>query len=117
MVDIMREVWKGLLLDDSASPETDRVPTLKELERKILVKVKVAAVPKEPDAQQRGDNNALSRPPLQRSDSSTTSSSSDDGLPRPKHKKAKKAKMLEALCLLGVYTKSYHFSNFSQPGE
>lgn len=111
MVDIMKEVWTGLLVDEplrAIAPE-EKLPSPGELLRKILVKVKhVAPKPCE---------NAPSA--LQRATSSSSTSSSDDDAVYPSdgNKKGKKSKVLDALSRLGIYTRSYHFSSLSQPGE
>ncbi|KAI9874385.1 MAG: hypothetical protein M1830_009802 [Pleopsidium flavum] len=107
MVDIMKEVWSGLLVDQplsGAEPE-EKLPSPGELRRKILVKVKYVA-PKRSDAP----------PALQhvRSTSSSSVSEDDDVLPSGEKKK-KSGKMLDALSRLGIYTRSYHFSKLSQP--
>ena len=111
MVEIMRDVWQGVLLDEPTCSESEGQPSPDELRRKILVKVKAAS--KAP-ARTTNDTTGAERP-LDRDDSSSSSSSSssDDGVAKPK---SKKSKMLEALSALGVYTQAYHFSSFDQPG-
>ncbi|KAF1999407.1 PLC-like phosphodiesterase [Amniculicola lignicola CBS 123094] len=127
MVEIMTEYWKGMLvdlpLDPSQSAEEASLPTLKQLEKKILVKVKYtppkAAVPAAPTSQP----TTLQAPapaPLTKSknietmdDSASTSSSElPDGQKKPP---VPKAKITEALGRLGVYTKAFHFKSFDQP--
>ena len=110
MVDIMKKVWNGLLVDEplsAISPE-EKLPTPGELLRKILVKVKYVAPKPCEDA-----SSALQ---LATSNSST-SISEDDAVHPGDEKKKKKSKVLDGLCRLGVYTRSYHFSSLSQPGE
>ncbi len=112
MVEIMREVWAGMLLDDTCDDvEGDRLPSPQNLRRKILVKVRPAA------ATTTVKDDASSPSPTRRTESNTSQSSSDESNLQPDGKKVKKSKILEALGQLGVYTKSYHFSNFDQPGE
>lgn len=110
MVEIMEEVWAGLLVSQplSAYAPDQKLPSPGELRRKILVKVKyVAPTPA-------GDGaSALQRA---RSTSSTSVSEDDISLARSDQKKKKSTKILEALSRLGVYTRSYHFSSLSQPG-
>ncbi len=111
MVDIMKEVWSGLLVDEplSAAEPEEKLPSPGELRRKILVKVKYVAPKPSDDAP----------PVLQhvRSTSSTSVSEDDAVLPSGENKKRKKSsKMLDALSRLGIYTRSYHFSSLSQPG-
>ena len=110
MVEIMREVWQGVLLDEPTCSESERQPSPDELRRKILVKVKAAS-----KAPARTTNDAAGAERSYDPDdtSSSSSSSSDGGVARPK---SKKSKMLEALSALGVYTQAYHFSSFDQPG-
>lgn len=109
MVEIMREVWQGVLLDEPTCSESERQPSPDELRRKILVKVKAAS-----KAPARTTNDAAGAERSYDPDdtSSSSSSSSDGGVARPK---SKKSKMLEALSALGVYTQAYHFSSFDQP--
>lgn len=111
MVDIMKNVWSGLLVDEALSaiaPE-ERLPSPGELLRKILVKVKYVA----PEPCEDG------RPALQHVGSSSSTSVSEDDAVHPigEGKNRTNIKVLDALSRLGVYTRSYHFSNLSQPGE
>ena len=109
MVDIMKEVWRDLLVDEPLSaiaPEKE-LPSPGQLLRKILVKVKYVA-PK-----QYGD----APPALQHVRSSSSTSVSEDDAVRLGDQKTKKSKVLDALSRLGIYTRSYHFSSLSQPGE
>lgn len=111
MVDIMKEVWSGLLVDEplSAIAPEEKLPSPGELLRKILVKVKyVAPKPCEDES-----------PALQlvRSSSSSSSLEHDAVRPSDETKKKKKSKVLDALSRLGIYTRSYHFAHLSQPGE
>jgi hypothetical protein len=124
MVEIMTDYWKGMLvdlpLDPDVSSEEVALPTLAELKRKILVKVKRAhkthgdAEPKPttlqaPATETRRSNSATS--------ATSTSTSSSDELPdAAKKPPAPKPKITEALAKLGVYTGGYHFKSFDQPG-
>ncbi|KAI9809023.1 MAG: hypothetical protein M1825_002312 [Sarcosagium campestre] len=111
MVEIMKEAWRDLLVDDSKYVEHSVLPSPGSLKRKILVKVKRATASKEiaktteakPESKNTTRDRSLSR-----------SSDSGDDEPVVKDKK-KKSKVLEALGNLGIYTRSYHFSSFSQP--
>lgn len=112
MVEIMQEVWSGMLLDDPPSDEVpSRLPSPGELRNKILVKVKTSrqSMPSKPD-----DGPPV--PPKEQAKPSTSSSSSDEA-PERSRQKPKKTKISEALSRLAVYTKSYHFSSFSQRGK
>lgn len=109
MVDIMKDVWRGLLVDeplDAIAPE-EKLPSPGELLRKILVKVKYVA----PKAA--GEAPAA----LQLVRSSSSTSISEDDAVHPGGEKKKKSKVLDALSRLGIYTRSYHFSSLSQPGK
>ncbi len=108
MVEIMKEVWGDMLVDEpvnAAEPEV-KLPAPGELLGKILVKVKHATPQSSDDASAT----------LQTMSSNSSTSSSEIGV-SPEKKKSKSSKMLDALSRLGVYTKSYHFSNLSQPGK
>ena len=114
MVEIMQEIWAGLLVDrpGCGSPVDDvKLPTPGELRRKILVKVKNVSA-KRPD--QAADSLA---PDAQRTDSVSSQSSSETDASSIKAAQAKKPpKIIEGLSKLGVYTRSFHFSHFKQPG-
>ncbi|KAI9884678.1 MAG: hypothetical protein M1823_003528 [Watsoniomyces obsoletus] len=112
MVEIMREVWAGMLLDDTCKEiEGDGLPSPQNLRKKILVKVRPAAA----ITTVKEDTSSPARPPVRRIESNTSQSSSDESMSPPDGKKVKKSKILDALGKLGVYTRSYHFSNFDQP--
>ncbi|KAI2786614.1 hypothetical protein POX_g09002 [Penicillium oxalicum] len=100
MVDIMREAWKGLLVDDTdSSPE--QLPKLEDLKKKILIKAKSApfssTAAKEELIETIPKENAAVLP-------------EEDA-----HKAAKPSKILEALSNMAVYTKAFSFSHFDQP--
>ncbi|KAF2727272.1 PLC-like phosphodiesterase [Polyplosphaeria fusca] len=118
MVEIMTEYWKGMLVDLPLDPaqSSDKLvlPTLKELENKILVKVKYIP-PKPVEEAKPATLQAPSEPLKHTATESTTSSSSEeipDGLKKPP---APKAKITEALSRLGIYTRAYHFKSLDQP--
>lgn len=101
MVDIMNSCFKGMLCkpisEDDWGPDC-ALPTPEKLKNKILIKVKYTPPTKaEPN-----------QPPAHVDTSS--SSSDEEGKP-----KAKVSKVIEALSKMGLYTRSYHFSNLSQP--
>ncbi|KAK0121405.1 hypothetical protein ONS96_011576 [Cadophora gregata f. sp. sojae] len=105
MVDIMKEEWKGLLVD-TAHPECDpeeRLPRLEELTEKILIKVKKAVA----DRQDLSPTPTTLAPTPSKTDSDSISGSEDE---RAVGKK--KVKICENLSNLGIYTHSEHFSSF-----
>ncbi len=100
MVDIMEELWKGMLVRFPVG-EAEDLPSPRELWRKILIKVKHVA----PEVAKAA--------PVTRSRSSSSSGSED--LVDAQGKKVKKSAIISALGSLGVYTRSYHFKNLTQP--
>ena len=103
MVDIMKEEWKGLLVeapDKDCNPE-ERLPRLDEMLEKILIKVKKASV--EPAS----SSNSLAPVSSHRDGDSASGSEDERGNVKPK-----KVKICEALSNLGVYTHSEHFVSF-----
>ncbi|KAH9874030.1 hypothetical protein IAQ61_004658 [Plenodomus lingam] len=122
MVEIMNEYWKGLLVDLPLDPNqpSDQInlPTLQELENKILVKVKrghtkTAAATANPTTLQ------TPAPPLEQtvshdsvaSNETTSSSEAPDGEKPP----APKPKIIDALSRLGVYFGGYSFKSLDAP--
>ncbi|KAJ5335180.1 hypothetical protein N7452_007583 [Penicillium brevicompactum] len=97
MVDIMKEAWKGMLVD--TQPADGKLPSLADLKRKILIKTK--GLPLNGD-----DANADSEETLTPQNSEENSSGQQP--PKP-------SKVLGALADLAVYTRAYHFSHFDQP--
>lgn len=119
MVQIMKEEWKGFLVDEaygSCKPE-ERLPKLSELRKKILVKVKKATTP--PGNLKSGASTATLTPsptssslaPAKFEHGDSASGSDDD---RGGKLKKKKTKICESLSQLGVYTHSAHFTSFDQ---
>ncbi|KAJ5710853.1 hypothetical protein N7488_005009 [Penicillium malachiteum] len=95
MVDIINEAWKGLLVEVPSGVDADKLPTLAQLQRKILIKTKSM--------------------PLTPSDEISEAVEEIEGSGDAQQKPAKPSKVLEALAKLAVYTRAYHFSNFEQP--
>jgi hypothetical protein len=98
MVDIMKDVWKGMLVE--TQPAEGKLPSLADLKGKILIKTK--GLPLSGDAEKTESEEAL------------TPQNSED---KPSGQQpAKPSKVLGALADLAVYTPAYHFSHFDQPG-
>ncbi len=108
MVEIMEELWKDMLVDFPID-ESEKLPSPRELWRKILVKVKYVA----PEVGKAEAVKAKTPAPVARSRSS--SSSGSESLTDAQGKKVKKSAIISALGALGVYTRSYHFKNLAQP--
>jgi hypothetical protein len=123
MVEIMTEYWRGMLVDLPFDPYQSAqqlaLPTLKELEKKILVKVKRSS----PKAAEAAKPTTLQAPaePLQQTASAnsdaTTSASSEDDPEAPNKPPAPKTKITDALARLGTYTGAYSFKSLDQPGQ
>lgn len=116
MVELMTEYWKGMLadqpIDPSQSSEEWALPTLKELENKILVKVK-RTPPKQKATDLKPTTLQTPAVPMQRSISNDTASSGEElpeGAPP-----APKSKVTEALAKLGVFTGAYSFKGLDKP--
>lgn len=108
MVDIMKEEWGDMLLDqafDECDPK-QRQPRLEELKRKILVKVKKTP----PGAPPKGSSTQLLVPPTP-SIHGEDASGSDDEDPAP----SRKTLIREALGKLAIYTHSEHYEDFTKP--
>lgn len=113
MVDIMREAWKGLLVDitPDLDPANCALPRLEDVKRKILIKVKRAP----PSQGAEGINGENSHETSEQEKSlENATDAKDDTLAKTTSKKA--SKILQALSELAVYTRAYHFSHFTQPG-
>lgn len=122
MVEIMKQNWGGMLvdlpLDPSESTENIKLPTLKELENKILVKVKRAAPAVLPSAAKPTTLQApaqLSKPNTNESTASETLNS--DNSDNSDQTAAPKSKVVESLSKLGVYFGGYTFKGLDKPGE
>ncbi|OQE18865.1 hypothetical protein PENFLA_c020G10999 [Penicillium flavigenum] len=95
MVDIMLDVWKGFLVEDS--PDEGKLPSLADLKRKILIKSKCVPFSGEEEKPEGED---------------LTPQKSDD---KSGQQAPKPSKILDALAKLAVYTRAYKFSHFDQP--
>lgn len=122
MVEIMTEYWKGMLVDlplDPSDPsENIKLPSLKDLENKILVKVKRAShKSSEPDAKPTTLQAPaqLTKTASKETVMSDTTTSSDETA--PEKPPAPKPKVIEALSKLGVYFGGYHYKGLDSPGE
>ncbi|OJJ48207.1 hypothetical protein ASPZODRAFT_30286, partial [Penicilliopsis zonata CBS 506.65] len=114
MVEIIKDVWQGLLVEVTPELENStRLPSLGELKRKILLKVKsvpasigeqaVSAAAGEPQEPNKGEPKTKEPIP----------GGTPIGSEAPPT--AKPSKVLQALSKLAVYTKGYHFRHFAQP--
>lgn len=120
MVELMTEYWREMLVDIPLDPsqqlETASLPTLKELERKILVKVKRGHA--KPTIIPTSNPTTLQAPApeLQKTDSanSVASGTSDDEMPDGQ-KKPPPAKVIEPLAKLGVYCGGYSYKSLKAP--
>lgn len=130
MVELMTEYWKGLLvdlpLDTSQTSENIALPTLKELEGKILVKVKRSshAKPSAAPAITSANPTTLQAPaqPLERTRSkesivSSNTTESEEAPGGEKKPPAPKPKVIDALSKLGVYFGGYHYKGLDAPGN
>jgi len=122
MVEIMNEYWRAMLVDlpfDPSQPsENVTLPTLKELENKILVKVKRSAVKKglaeaKPTTLQAPAEltKSTSRESVMSEDSISEENGTGDKPPAPK------PKVIEALSKLGIYFGGYSYKGLDCPGE
>ena len=108
MVDIMKDAWKGMLVDieqqqaEQIEQNITHLPSPDQLKRKILIKVKWT-----PDSKTGESNNPIEH--------AATNSSEEESNEGQKEKKKKATKILQALSQLGVYTRAYSFKHFSQP--
>ena len=106
MVEIMKEAWKGHLVDLGPLEEgPSTLPSPESLRNKILIKVKWTPNSKT------GESND----PAEQVATNTTETSSDPS-PTPGQANQKKAaKILQNLSELGVYTRAYTFKQWDQP--
>ena len=108
MVEIMKELWEGHLVDITSVSEQDieSLPSPGELRNKILIKVKWT-----PHSQTGESNN-----PLEHATSNATENSTGGLTLQTSPSKQKKAsKVLHTLSELGVYTRAYTFKHWDQP--
>lgn len=105
MVQIMREVWAGHLVDMTGKSYQDiqELPSPDTLRNKILIKVKWSTLA-----------NATSNNPHELANAVSNTSTQTDGSSSSKQQK-KAAKVLDDLSKLGVYTRAYSFKSFTQP--
>jgi hypothetical protein len=109
MVDIMRDAWKGLLVEVSPDLAADKLPKLADLKRKILIKTKSMPL-----------TNTEGKPVTPEATTPEESVPQPTG-PQPtaaqQQKAAKPIKTLEALAKMAIYTRAFHFNHFDQPGK
>lgn len=112
MVEIMKESFGDNLFDLPEAADDVSLPNPKELLRKILIKVKYSP-PKKANPQDAEKPEGERK--LEAVDSETNSEHDSH---EPAHGgNAPPSKIYEALSRLGVYTRSFHFSSFDQPGK
>jgi hypothetical protein len=124
MVELMKQYWKGLLVDIPMDPtqSSDQInlPTLKELEGKILVKVKRSSHSKPTIAAANPTTLQAPAPApegITRAVSIASSNTEPDETPEGDKKPPPKPKVVEALAKLGVYFGGYSFKGLDTPGE
>ena len=121
MVEIMKFTFKHHLVNVPTHPVSS-LPSPAELRSKILIKVKYVD-PKKAAAKVKAANAPKSVEKFSRNQPATSlssSSSEEEILPGEhasgdKKKKKKKSSIIPSLSELGVYTRSYHFSNLTSP--
>ncbi|ROW12819.1 hypothetical protein VMCG_00432 [Cytospora schulzeri] len=97
MVQIMEQVWKGLLVPPpDRDGDTDALPPPSAFRRKILVKVKYA-------------------PPGEDTDAISDEEAGQVAPGAAEKKKKKPSKIIQALSALGIYTRAVSFKSLSQP--
>ncbi|KAF2634338.1 PLC-like phosphodiesterase, partial [Massarina eburnea CBS 473.64] len=122
MVEIMKHYWAGMLVDlplDSSEPsENIKLPTLKDLENKILVKVK-RTINHKPDLSEAKPTTlqapAQSSNPESRESLASEATSSESSDPHPEGPPAPKPKVIDSLSRLGVYFGGYHYKGLDAP--
>ena len=101
MVEIINDYWKQYLVPIPIdAPEDIALPPLESLRKRILIKIKYSS-PKKAAKEEKHPTKSASK----------EDSSEDEAQVDP----AKKGKIVEALGRLGLYTRSCHFKDFSQP--
>ena len=111
MVNIMKEEWQGLMVQPE-SEGSPSLPTLAEVQRKLLVKVKAGAKDPAPHAETIAVASA-EQPTTE--DSTSSSDEEPDGKKVQSSSRKKKQQIIGPLSSMGVYTRGYHFKNFSTP--
>ena len=117
MVEIMEDAWKGMLVE--VTPEIEArmsPPSLADLKRKILIKVKHVDSADENDDREAKEKAVYSAhmQALKLQRTPTAPDLSPEAVSPAPHKPSK---ILQALSKLAVFTKGFHFSNFAQPGR
>lgn len=122
MVELMKEYWGDMLvdlpLDPTQASEEIQLPTLKDLENKILVKVKrVSHKPTDAAAKPTTLQAPAGQLTPQQTNQSAQSEISSDSEAAPDKPPAPKPKVIEALSKLGVYFGGYHYKGLNVPGK
>jgi hypothetical protein len=119
MVEIMHESFGNALFTLPDAAEDVALPAPQDLLNKILIKVKYSPPKQEPHGKQPPDTAAgdAGRKMSTRGEVVDSESGSETEVTKQDSKgdAAPASKMYEALSRLGVYTRSFHFSNFEQP--
>ncbi|KAK3322324.1 PLC-like phosphodiesterase [Apodospora peruviana] len=108
MVQIMEQVWKGMLLEDPKEEATG-LPSPHDLRNKILVKVKY--VP--PDKSEGSSSPDLVDDEEEEKQQRRVDVAAASSNPAPKKKAT--SKVIQALSKLGVYTRAVSFKSLTQP--
>ncbi|CCU76570.1 phospholipase C [Blumeria hordei DH14] len=114
MVEIMREVWGTMLVEapNSDYKPHEKIPTLEEFKKRILVKVKRGRPDKQELLVVSGDG---SSPPAHASTKNLADGVSTPETENLTSSSKKKPKVCENLGKLGIYTQSEHFTSFKDP--
>ncbi|RAL10825.1 putative phosphoinositide-specific phospholipase C [Aspergillus homomorphus CBS 101889] len=121
MVEIMEEAWKGMLIEVTPEIEATRMPPpLADLKRKILIKVKYVAPTGEdknedPEEEEKKVYLKHVQTLKQKGDLSTPASTAHETPEVPAPAPHKTSKIVHALSKLAVFTKGFHFKDFTQP--
>lgn len=101
-MEIMNEYWSSYLINvkDSAISDNTPLPTIDQLRKKILIKVKYTPPPHAPEPA---------------ASSQATTKYEDSSEDEFEAVSVDKGKIIPALGRLGVYTRASHFSHFDQP--
>ncbi|KLJ09700.1 hypothetical protein EMPG_14873 [Blastomyces silverae] len=126
MVDIMTQAWKGMLVELPADIEAklergeiEHLPSPGELRNKILIKVKWAPPETAADQTKAGDIPGVPSEIGKQMSASVAEDDTMGGIGGGENNgaaqaKKKSSKILHALSRLGIYTRAYTFSKFSQ---